>query len=50
MVGTVAGSLILHKPYSEPWPALLQVPVALALPVGWKEASLDDNETSSIPP
>lgn len=50
MVGTVAGSLILPKPSSEPWPALLPVPLALALPVQWKEASLDDGETSSIPP
>lgn len=49
MVGMVAGSLILHKPSSEPWPALLQVPVVLALPVG-QEASLDDSEKSSVPP
>lgn len=49
MVGMVAGSLMLHKPSLEPWPALLRVPVVLALPVGLKEASLDDTETSSIP-
>lgn len=46
MTGMVASSLILHKPSSELWPALLRV---LSLPVGWEVASLHGRETSSLP-
>lgn len=46
MIGTVAGSLILHKPSSEPRPAVLQV---LSLPVRWKVAFPHSSETRILP-